>query len=163
MTGYAAFFAWWATPQIPDGAKAFSYHRGSIDSYVLGLFAFSAAIEAAIVHALVRHWSAGAAWVLTVLSGSGVLYLIGSIRAFSLRPALLDQTRLTLRLGLVRSVTVALADIRQIDRIHGTPDRAKDLKRLCLLQPANLLITTATGRIACYVDEPQALIEAILR
>jgi len=162
MIGYYAFFAWRAKPEIPAGATAFSYHRSSMDIYAVGLLAFLSVTEAGVGHVLLRLWSVEAAWALTDLSVLGVFYLIGTIRAFALRPVLLDQATLTLRLGLLRSITLARDDIRRVDRIDGTPARAKDLRRLCLLQPANLLITTTSGRIACYVDEPQALIRSVI-
>jgi len=161
MVGYYALFAWRAKPDVPVGTTPFTYHRRSMDIHAVGLMAFLSVVEGAVGHVVIRHWSIQAAWVLTDLSVLGVLYLIGTIRSFTLRPVLLDKTTLTLRLGLLRSVTVALADIRTVDPIDGTPDRAKDLQRLCLLQPANLLITTTSGRIACYVDEPQTLARAI--
>ena len=161
MIGYYAFFAWRSEPEVPVGATPFTYHRSSMDIYVIGLLGFLSVVEAAVGHVLIRLWSVEAAWVLTDLSILSVFYLIGMIRAFSLRPVLVDDATLTLRLGLMRSVTVALADIRRVDRISGTPARTKDLRRLCLLQPANLLVTTTSGRIACYVDEPLALIQAI--
>ena len=63
-------------------------------------------MEAALVHLLIARWSVTAAWVLTVLSVYGAVWLVAVARSFSLRPVLLTDEELIVRAGLLWTVRV---------------------------------------------------------
>ncbi len=70
--------------------------------------------EVVTVHLLVAHWSRALAWGLTGVAAYGVLWLFGDYQALRLRPIVVDETTLHLRLGLRWSADVPLASIRTL-------------------------------------------------
>lgn len=70
------------------------------------------AVELPVVHLLVASlWSHVAASILSLISLAMILWLIAFIRSLSRRPVLVDETEVTMRIGLLKSVTVPAASI----------------------------------------------------
>ena len=110
-----AFSSWRHAPAAPAGAKAFGQHRRSLHGeMLLGLLVASVA-EVLAVHFLAARWSVGVAWVLTVLSLYGSIWLIADYRAAVLRPVLLKDDAVQIRAGLRFQLDVPLASVDRID------------------------------------------------
>jgi hypothetical protein len=96
---HLGLFRWSAAPDIPAGCQGFAYHR-HLTPMAVTLLALQA-IEVAIHHLLLAHWSAFAAYVLFVLSDVGLIYMIALIKSFRLRPVLLTPEGVRVRAGLL--------------------------------------------------------------
>src|SRR5690349_23643936 len=66
------------------------------------------------VHFVLRTASPRTAWMLTIVSFIGVLWLVGYLRAAMLRPVLLSDTRLIMRTGLQWHLDVSLSAIERV-------------------------------------------------
>jgi hypothetical protein len=84
-------------PDVPDGARAFSYHQ-QIMPMGVALLCLSL-VELTVIHLLVSHWSRTAALVMSLISGVALVTLVGLIKSFRLRPILLEADGLRLRGG----------------------------------------------------------------
>lgn len=119
---YYALLSWRARASVPTDAHAFSYHRRcGYGGIVFALLVLSAA-EGAAVHLLLAAWSEAAAWVLTLFTGYGALWLVADYRASLLRPVLLTSGMLRVRTGLRWSIEVPRSGIAGIQR---TPPSGK--------------------------------------
>jgi hypothetical protein len=79
-------------------------------------------IEILPVHILIRHWSVPAAWFATVLSFYGLMWCIGVARSVCLRPVLVRESSLQLRLGILWDVNIPRQKIRSIERVGVPPE-----------------------------------------
>lgn len=84
---HMALFRWGGPADVPAAARAFGYHK-HLTPMCAALLILSA-IEIAVYHLLVGHWSRTAAIVMFVLSDLGFVYLIGLVKSFRFRPILL--------------------------------------------------------------------------
>ena len=94
---HLALFRWNASPDVPEGALAFSYHR-YLNPMIATLLALQVC-ELALVHFFVMMWNPLVAWVLLAVSVGGVLWLIALMKSFRIKPVLLDETTLRVRSG----------------------------------------------------------------
>lgn len=120
-----ALASWRHTPSVPAGSKAFGQHRRSLHGeMLLGLLVASVA-EVLAMHFLAGRWSVALAWVLTVLSLYGSLWLIADYRAAVLCPVLLIGNAVRIRAGLRIQVDVPLANVERIEsKRPGVPSMA---------------------------------------
>ncbi len=79
-TLYYGLFSWRAEAEIPGGAVATTSHRRSGWIGVLVGVGMIVVVESIATHLLVALWSAKLAWVLSVLSAYGLLWLLGDYR-----------------------------------------------------------------------------------
>jgi hypothetical protein len=84
---HMALFRWGGPADVPEDARAFAYHK-HLTPMCATLLILSA-IEIAVYHLLVGHWSRAAAVVMFILSDVGFVYLLGLIKSFRFRPVLL--------------------------------------------------------------------------
>jgi hypothetical protein len=73
------------------------------------------AIEMAVYHLLVGHWSRTAAIVMFVLSDVGFVYLVGLIKSFRFRPVLLTPDGVRVRAGFLIDQLVPFDAIVAVD------------------------------------------------
>jgi len=159
---------WGAAPDVPAGCQGFAYHR-HLTPMAVTLLALQA-IEVAIDHLLLAHWSAFAAYVLFVLSDVGLIYMIALIKSFRLYPVLLTPEGVRVRAGLLID---RLVPYDAIARIETSFDSAlvKDKATLNagLLAWPNLVLrldAPLPGRrprtaIAFRLDDPEPFVRAL--
>ena len=131
-----------------------------------------------VAHLLLMRWSAAAASVALLLSLYSVLFVLGHLRAVVLRPTVVTADgRLRLRVGFVWQVDLPLAEVADAYLLPPAARLRPDtlnLARLLLTEPNVLLalrapapvrglygLTRQPQRLALYVDDPQAFIEAV--
>ena len=157
----ATFFQW-RTPPPGRGVTSFSYHRRGMSQVVLWCLVPLAAIEVAVVHLLLRHWSSRAAWVATDLGMLGSLYLVGLAKSLRLYPIEVTATTLKLRLGLLRERCINRSTIVGLTAPTSPPPGMK-VTRMTLLDPPDLVvrISTVSGieQIEFNVDDPRAFLQ----
>lgn len=99
MVVHMALFRWGGRADVPPAARAFSYHK-HLTPMCATLLVLSA-IEIAVYHLLVGHWSRTAAIVMFVLSDIGFIYLVGLVKSFRFRPVLLTPYGVHVRAGFL--------------------------------------------------------------
>ncbi|MBC8085298.1 MAG: hypothetical protein H7Z21_19035 [Hymenobacter sp.] len=173
-----ALLGWWGRVECQEaGQVAFSGHRDSGFSALMGTVALLSVIETGAVHLLVQRWSPGAAWLLLMLDGYTLLFLLAHLHAVRLRPAVLTADGVLIRVGFVWRVEVARRNVAAVQRITDAPAAAPGTLNVArqLITVPNLLLTFAepvivTGlygsrrtvhRLALYVDAPAELILAL--
>lgn len=177
---YRSLVRWVARrPDVPLGAEAVGYAQ--LVGPVLWLWIFGSATEVVVVEVVLRQIDAGWAQALRlpllVVGVWGVLWMLGMLASFRVRPHLLTGDRLLVRNGARTWVAVPLvcvASTRSVE--HELPGVIKSLHHedglllvgvssrtnleLALREP--VLIETSSGpitadRIGLWVDEPHSV------
>jgi len=167
---YYAFCCWRAKPEVTPGSRAFSIHREAGVVALFSVIAVLGCIETVGIHFLISRWNRTAAWVLTILSGYGLVWIVGLCQSIRLRPVLLDEEGLLLRLGLVWSLRVPYSAIAALhDGGWGHDAKVAPLGGpktvIELHQPATLVypfgITRQARRIGVAVDGHPEFVKAL--
>ena len=112
---YYALFSWRMKPDDRIAKQdAFSYHKRSGYGGVLAGILVAMLIEMIALHAWLWTWQSVLAWPLTVLSLYGVLWLLGDWQAVRLRPIVVEEDALTIRIGLRWTMRVPFAAIASV-------------------------------------------------
>lgn len=166
---HLGLFRWGGTPDVPAGCQGFAYHK-HLTPMAVTLLALQA-IEVAIHHLLLAHWSAFAAYVLFVASDVGLIYMIALIKSFRLRPVLLTPEGVRVRAGLLIDRFVPYDAINGLET-HFESALVKDKATLNagLLAWPNLVLRLnpplPIGRrlrtaIAFRLDDPEPFVRAL--
>lgn len=148
----------------------FAYHRSLAP--MMWVFVVLASIEMLVVHLVVVMIDWRVALVLSLLSLSTVIWIVMLIRSFRRYPVELDDARVLMRAGKLKSVEIARANIAGVRR-HFTGDEIKQpgVAKLSLIAYPNVLIALrepvigARGRkvtaVAHKLDDPDAFFAAL--
>ena len=109
---HLALFRWGAAPEVPAGAAAFAYHRHLVP--IASVVMVLQTIEIGTVHLLVGLWSPTAALILSILSAAALVYLIGLVKSFRLKPVLIEGDILRVRTGILIDRSIPLKNIAAI-------------------------------------------------
>lgn len=120
---YAA--AGWHHP-APADASAFSVHRRSGYATVAGVLVVVMAAETVGLHLLLSRWSPVAAWVLTLTSLYGLVWILADYQAIRLRPVQLGAHSLDIRVGIRWSVRVPFRAVEGLYRVAQRPPDRKE-------------------------------------
>lgn len=173
---HMALFRWGGPPDAPANCRAFSYHR-HLTPMCATLLILSA-IEIAVYHLLVGHWSRIAAGVMFVVSDIGFIYLIGFIKSFRFRPILLMPQGVRVRAGFLIDQFVPLEAIAGVESSFSfAGDKIRDPATLnaALLAWPNILLQLNRpmprrsflkrkepfGRIAFRLDDPEPFVRLL--
>ena len=137
-----AFASWRRVPEVPEGARPFTIHQQSGVALLFGFLAGVSVMEAALVHLVVARWSVVGAWALTAISVYGAIWLTAMARSFSLRPALVTDDEVIVRVGLLWSVRIPRAAVS----LEG-PGARCDLRAPMLAEP-NVVLRVAEPVLA---------------
>lgn len=110
---HMALFRWGGPADVPANARAFAYHK-HLTPMCATLLILSA-IEIAVYHLLLGHWSRPGMIVMFILSDVGFVYLVGLIKSFRFRPVLLTPEGVRVRAGFLIDQLVPLDAIVAID------------------------------------------------
>ncbi len=164
---------WFRRPRAPSGARQFRTIGGWLP--FLAAIAIILVVETFASHLVISLVAPTAAWVLTALSAYGLLWLVADGQAARLRPILVTDTELIVRIGLRWTVNVPRSQIQSVGRpgrpLEGVGDRlvlAMDghptvevvlRERVAVHGP--LGIERRADCLAIGVDDPAAFIAAI--
>lgn len=143
---FYALGAWRAQPHAPMGTVAFSHHRRSGHAGIVLVFLLVLSIEGAAVHLLLLQWSALAAWIFTIGTAYGALWLIADYRATVLRPILVDDNGITLRAGIRCTLQIPHERIAEVG--HRSLPKGKDIVNLTLLGKPDVWLTLSEPMLA---------------
>lgn len=176
---YYALLSWRRAPHVSAGATPFSLHRRSGLVPLLVALTAVAVVELVVAHLLLHGWSPRAAWIASVPSALGVLWLVGFTRAIVLRPVLVEPGRVVARGGVQWTVELPLPLVARADtgRVRAPHRRAPEHLQLAGLGTPTALLTlrepvTARGAygrervvrtIALTVDDPADFRVALAR
>ena len=114
-----SLLCWGRRPHVAAGLRPFSVHRRGGVTAVLYLMAAMGVLETAVVHIVVQHWSARAAWALTAFGLYGVLWIVAAARALVLRPILVGAATIVFRVSLWWTVAVDRTNVAEIRPFTG--------------------------------------------
>ena len=157
--------------------KQFTMHKKSGWTLMALALAVLAIPETVIVHLLVGAWSQTAAWILSVLTVYGILWLVGDANAIRHLPIEIRSDGVLFRLGLRSECFLPMEWISEVRSPSLEDQEAEDLVRFSLLGNPNLVVvstreTVTTNllgserkvrRIALTLDEPVQFREALQR
>lgn len=104
----------------PVEAELFAYGRQVAP--LLWAFVALAAIEMAVVHLLLWHWSRALALVLGGLSAATLVWLVALLLSFRRRPVEIGPRSLRVRTGFLIDAEVRLADIAFVQSGYASAD-----------------------------------------
>lgn len=164
-------------PDVPDGARGYTYHRQSAPMMwtMVGLVV----IETAVVH-LVVPWDI-IRLVLLVLSLYSLIWIVGFIAGFMVRPHLMTDSELVIRHGPKKILVIPVADIERIQTkrrdLSGTrsiryvADSGLHLAQggqtnldVTLTKPINGVpqaVGQPVGRVSFWADDPGDLVRGV--
>jgi hypothetical protein len=172
---HMALFRWGGPADVPANARAFAYHR-HLTPMCAALLILSA-IEIAVYHVLVRHWSHTATIVMFILSDVGFVYLVGLIKSFRFRPVLLMPEGVRVRAGFLIDQLVPLDAIIAVERGFASEEvRDSATLNAALLAWPNILLRLDRplhrrsllkkrdpfDRIAFRLDDPELFIRLLM-
>jgi len=167
LMGLGLFGVFRRTPTI-DGA--FTMHKLPGYYAVAGVLIGLSFVEIPVVHLLLQVVHPVPAWIVTVLSIYGLIWIWGDVQAMRLHPTVVEGDALKLRVGLRWRATILLADIAAIERVTepeavdvvvlGAPTLALVLRRPVTVKGPFGITRTGT-RISLQIDEPEAFAAAI--
>jgi hypothetical protein len=113
-TDYYALCSWRKQPYVPQGARAFSYHKESGYIAIVGVVLCLIPVETAVIHLLLSQWSIEAAWIFSLLSLYSAIWLLGDCRASVLRPVTVSDDMITINSGIRFSVDISRSLLAQV-------------------------------------------------
>lgn len=119
-TLYFTFFSWRKKPFEIEDEQSFSYHKESSYAAITGVMVGIVLIETLAFHILISQWNEVVAWILTILSLTAAILVLGEYRASSLRPITVSQTAVTIRSGVRFAKTIAFSNIASIQKQEPT-------------------------------------------
>jgi len=139
MVIHMALFRWGGPADVPANCRAFPYHKHLAP--MCATLLVLAAIEIAVFHLLIGHWSRSMAVIMFVLSDVGFVYMVGLIKSFRFRPVLLTPEGVRIRAGFLIDQFIPLAAIGGIETSFAG-DRVRDPATLdtSLLAWPNILL-----------------------
>lgn len=163
-------FGFWRRPLPESTGQRFSIHRRSGVGLLMGGILIAATAEIVPVHFLIHHFlSPTLAWIATVLSIYGAVWILGHWQAVRHQPVLLDAHRLSISVGLLWRVTVPRTAIAAWRRIPASEEvDPKALPAFPAGRPSHLLeltepitaegpygLTKTVDSIALFVDDTE--------
>ena len=139
---YYALFSWGSKPRSSEQGS-YSYHKKPGYTAILFAILMILFVELFAVHLLIIHfWGATPAWILSALSIYGIIWIMGDYRAIVLRPVMLNDHRLSLRLGLRWSLDIPIRNISSfsIFDTHYPIGKKDHLNAVLLGNPRYLLV-----------------------
>lgn len=171
---HMALFRWGGAADVPPSARAFAYHRHLAP--MCAVLLVLSAIEMAVYHLLLAHWSRVGAIVMFVASDVGFVYLVGLIKSFRFRPILLTPEGVRVRAGFLIDRLVPLEAILAVDQdVRGAEMRDAITLNAALLAWPNVVLRLKTPlparslsrhrppieRVAFRLDDPEPFVRLL--
>ena len=121
LTLYQALVRWIGRrPEVPQGTVPIGYSR--LVAPVLWLWIFGSAVEVVVLDVVLSRWWAPLRVPLLVLGVWGLMWMLGMMAAYRVRPHLLGERTLLVRDGIHARVDVPLERVAGIRRVeHELP------------------------------------------
>ncbi|HYC51059.1 MAG TPA: hypothetical protein VEB19_08125 [Gemmatimonadaceae bacterium] len=137
---YYALVPWARVADAGGRAAVFTYHRRSgLQAVLVAALAISL-VEVTVVHLLLYRLHPIAATVLLVLSIYGIVWLLGFMRSVRLRPVLLSEETLHVRMGLLWDVRISYSQIAEITTPRRAEVKAADYLRVAAIGDPQFIV-----------------------
>jgi hypothetical protein len=145
---YYALASWRRRPFGFPGARAFSYHQRSSLAAILYTAFLASIVETIAMHFLLRATFPRVAVAVLAVSVFGAFWVLGFARSVQLRPILVTDTQLRIRIGLQWSLDIPRASMANVEvgRVKPPAKGTPGFLRATIAQP-NVLI--ALGEPMC--------------
>ncbi len=175
---YRSLARWVARrPDVPSGAVPIGYAR--LVGPMLWLWIFGSAVEVVVVEVVLRHvdqpWAAALRLPLLVLGVWGVLWMLGMLASYRVRPHVLTDAELLIRSGALTWVVVPMSAVETTRAVeHELPGVIRSLHiegplvlvgvssrtNLELVLSGPTMLSSSRGpvsadRVGLWVDEPR--------
>jgi hypothetical protein len=146
---FYAFASWRRKPFVPEGARGFSYHQRNASVATLYTIFFASLVELVAAHFLLRTAAPRVDIAVLLISAYGAVWVLGFIRAVQLRPILLTDQTLLVRIGLLWRFDIPRTAIESMTfgNVNAPPKRTPGYVRAALGEP-NVLITLRAPLLA---------------
>ena len=186
ITLYRALGRWLVRrPEVPAGTEPIGYSR--LVAPMLWLWIFGSAVEVVVLDVVLSRWWTPLRVPLLVLGVWGLVWMLGMLAAYRVRPHLLGEEALQVRDGIHARVDVPLeriGSVRPVDHelpgllrsvhVEGEGDGAtlmvgvgsRTNLELVLTGPTTLQTPngpTTVARVGLWVDEPREVAETLRR
>ncbi len=186
ITLYRALGRWLVRrPEVPAGTEPIGYSR--LVAPMLWLWIFGSAVEAVVLDVVLSRWWTPLRIPLLVVGVWGLVWMLGMLAAYRVRPHLLGAEALQVRDGIHARVDVPLdriASVRTVDHelpgllrsvhLEGDGDGATLLIGVGSRTNLELVLTGPTtletphgpstvARVGLWVDEPREVAEVLRR
>ena len=126
---YYAFFVWFKKPTL-NKELSFTYHKNSDIKVFVIIALIIGTIEVVGVHILLSHWNTIIAWVITVLSIYGLVYLVGLYNSVRYSPISIEDNHMVIRVGFQSSLSVDFENIEALKPVGANyEEKAKKEKK----------------------------------
>ena len=138
---YFSVGGWFMKPPATQAdQQQFTYHKKNGYLGILGILMFVLLMETFALHLIVMRWSVVVAWILTVLSLYGALWLIGDYHAIRVHPIIATPELLYLRIGLRWRTDIHRDNIASVEAGPPKNPKSSDYLRASILWPRATLI-----------------------
>ncbi len=186
ITLYRALGRWLVRrPEVPAGTEPIGYSR--LVAPMLWLWIFGSAVEVVVLDVVLSRWWTPLRIPLLVVGVWGLVWMLGMLAAYRVRPHLLGEETLQVRDGIHARVDVPLdriASVRTVDHelpgllrsvhLEGEGDGATLLVGVGSRTNLELVLTGPTtletphgpstvARVGLWVDEPREVAEVLRR
>ena len=186
ITLYRALGRWLVRrPDVPAGTGPIGYSR--LVAPMLWLWIFGSAVEVVVLDVVLSRWWTPLRIPLLVVGVWGLVWMLGMLAAYRVRPHLLGEKTLQVRDGIHARVDVPLdriASVRTVDHelpgllksvhVEGEDDGATLLVGVGSRTNLELVLTGPTmletphgpstvARVGLWVDEPREVAEVLRR
>lgn len=158
LTLYRALARWVTRrPEVPAGARPIGYAR--LVSPMLWLWIFGSAVEVVVLDLVLSRWWTSLRLPLLVIGVWGLMWMLGLLAAYRVRPHLLRDTVLEVRDGIHARVVVPLHRVRDVHVVeHGLPGVLRSV-HVDAGEPGDLLLVGVSSRtnLELVLDGPTTL------
>jgi hypothetical protein len=157
-----ALFGWRMRRDVPEDTTPFSIHERSGWGTVAACIIVLVTVESIGLHLFLLHYSAKVAWLLTALDLWGILWILGDYHALRLRPILVSDDGLHVRVGLRWDVVVPWSAIESVEAIApGSEWKRRGVLKVALLDEPRVMLRLRHSVVANGLAGLHKTIDAI--
>jgi hypothetical protein len=133
---------WKKQKQVPDTVNRYTVYKEANYPVLFGLILFACAVEIIGLHILLLHYSKTAAFITSIFSLYGTIFIVSDLSAILKSPVLIMDDRLLLRTGLRWRTIINKNNIASLEKIKDSyqPD-SNCFKGGVLKNGVNILFT----------------------
>ncbi|WP_186578920.1 hypothetical protein [Aquibacillus kalidii] len=151
---YYAIFSWRKNIQITNG-ECFTYHKKTSTIAVHIMLLHAIVLETIAFHLLIHQWNPYVSYVLLLVNGYSILFILAEIQAIRLTPFWLTNKKLYLYVGQTKGMTIPLTEISEIKEYQGLAKLSKaDTKTVFKATVADMELEPSKPQLEVILNNP---------